>query len=108
MTFLHLLVLVVGVLAAVALADVLGHRGIGPWPAGLLVLPLVLLAGYLYSAWIAAFALGFALGAAIMLGAALVRSVRDHRRMRREERDRRRAAAAVDGAPGNGPGRARR
>lgn len=85
MTFLHLLVLVLGVLAAVVVADVLGHRGLGPWPVGLIALALVPVAGWLYSPWLAAFSLGLALGAAVVTIASWTRTFVQRRHRRREQ-----------------------
>ncbi|MFC7463342.1 hypothetical protein [Brachybacterium sp. GCM10030252] len=84
MTFLHLLTLALGVLAAVAGADLLGRKSIGPWPIGLLALALVPVAGWLYSAWLAALTLGLALGAGVVMIASWTRTFVDRRRSRRE------------------------
>jgi membrane protein implicated in regulation of membrane protease activity len=84
-TFLHLLVLVLGVLTAVVVADVLGHRGLGPWPVGLVALALVPVAGWLYSPWLAAFSLGLALGAAVVTIASWTRTFVRRRHRRREQ-----------------------
>ncbi len=85
MTFLHLLVLVLGVVAAIVVADVLGHRGLGPWPVGLIALALVPVAGWLYSPWLAAFSLGLALGAAVVMVASWTRMFVQRRHRRREQ-----------------------
>lgn len=92
MTFLHLLVLALGIVAAVALADVLSHRGIGPWPIGLGVLVLVPIAGWLYSSWLAALALGLAVGISAVLVVSWTRTFVRHRRLRREQARARREA----------------
>ncbi|WP_422116812.1 hypothetical protein [Brachybacterium sp. UNK5269] len=89
MTFLHLLVLVLGVVAAIVGADVLGHRGLGPWPIALLALALIPVAGWLYSPWLAAGSLGLALGAAAAMVAAWTRTFAQRRRLRREQLRRR-------------------
>ncbi|PWH07687.1 hypothetical protein DEO23_03435 [Brachybacterium endophyticum] len=80
MTAVHVLVLVAGLVVAIVLSDLLGHRGIGAWPVGLLALILVPVAGYFYSPWIAALALGVGLGAVSMLLVPIVRSLLDGRR----------------------------
>ena len=85
MTFLHLLVLALGIVAALVLADLLGHRGVGPWPLGLAALVLAVGAGILYSPWLAAFSLGLALGAALVMVASFTRSLLDRRHARREQ-----------------------
>lgn len=95
MTFLHLLVLALGVLAAIAASDLLGHREVGPWPIGLLALALVPLAGWLYSPWIAALSLGLALGAGIVIVASWSRSF-VQRRQSRKERARRSSNARAE------------
>lgn len=87
MTAIHVLVLVAGAVAAIILADLLGHRGIGPWPVGLLGLALVPVAGWFYSPWIAALALGLALGAGIMLVGARIREILRERRVVREAKN---------------------
>jgi len=84
-TFLHLLVLALGVVAAVVLADLLGHRGVGPWPIGLAALALAIGAGILYSPWLAAASLGLALGAAVVILASWTRSVIARRHARRHQ-----------------------
>lgn len=89
MTFLHLLVLALGVLTAIAAADVLGHRGVGPWPIGLIALALVPVAGWFYSPWLAAFSLGLALGASVVMIMSWTRTFVHRRHLRREQaRDR--------------------
>lgn len=85
MTFLHLLVLALGVVAALVLADLLGHRGIRPWPLGLAALALAVGAGILYSPWLAALSLGLALGAAVVTVASWTRTVIGRRHARREQ-----------------------
>lgn len=85
MTFLHLLVLVLGVLAAIVGADALGHRGRGPWPIALVALALVPVAGWLYSPWLAAFSLGLALGASVVMVASWTRIFVQRRHLRREQ-----------------------
>jgi len=85
-TFWHLILLVVGVLAAIASADALRHRGIGAWPVGILALALVLVAGWSYSAWLAALSLGVAAGVGIVLVATMVRGISLRRRERRTAR----------------------
>lgn len=101
-TWLHLLVLVLGAVAAVAASDLLGHRGIRPWPIGLVVLALVVAAGWFYSAWLAAAALGTGVGLLIVGGAGLVRTFVRHRRLRSE----RRASPRTERIPGSDrPGR---
>ncbi|EWS82058.1 hypothetical protein [Brachybacterium phenoliresistens] len=92
MTFWHLILLVVGILAAIASADALRHRGIGVWPVGILALALVFLAGWTYSAWLSALSLGAAAGVGIVLVATMVRGISLRRR------DRRAARAAQDEA----------
>jgi uncharacterized protein (DUF58 family) len=87
MTAVHILVLLGGVIAAIILSDLLGHRGIGAWPVGLLALALIPVAGWFYSAWLAALALGAALGACIMLMGSRVRAMLRERRARREARE---------------------
>jgi membrane protein implicated in regulation of membrane protease activity len=84
-TFLHLLALALGIVGAVAGSDVLGHRGIGPWPIGLLALLLVPVAGWLYSPWVAAIALGLALGTAVVRIASWRTAFRDRRQARRDQ-----------------------
>lgn len=85
MTFLHLLVLALGLLAAIAGSDLLSHRGVGPWPIGLVALLLVPIAGWFYSPWIAALALGLALGTGILLVASWTRTFMTRRHARREQ-----------------------
>ncbi|WP_193104868.1 hypothetical protein [Brachybacterium sp. FME24] len=85
MTFLHLLVLALGIPAALAAADLLGHRNIGPWPIGLVALALIPVAGWFYSPWIAAFALGLAVGAAGVIVTSWTRSFVHRRQTRREQ-----------------------
>lgn len=85
MTFLHLLVLALGIVAAIALSDLLGHRGVGAWPIGLGALTLALGAGLLYSPWFAALSLGLALGAAISMMASWTRDIVRRRHARREQ-----------------------
>lgn len=85
MTFLHLLVLVLGAVAAIVLADVLGHRQMGPWPVGLIALVLAVLAGLSYSPWLAALSLGLGLGTGVVLVGSWTRSVLSRRHARREQ-----------------------
>lgn len=85
MTFLHLLVLALGIVAALVLTDLLGHRGVGAWPVGLGALVLALGAGVLYSPWLAALSLGLAVGAAISLVHSWTRDLIRHRHARREQ-----------------------
>ncbi|UQN29667.1 hypothetical protein [Brachybacterium kimchii] len=104
MTAVHVLVLVAGVVAAIVLSDLLGHRGIGAWPVGLLALALVPVAGYFYSPWIAALSLGLAFGAGIMLLGTRIRSLMRERRIVRDAREARKSATESmlrrnDGAP---------
>jgi membrane protein implicated in regulation of membrane protease activity len=84
-TFLHLLVLALGIVAALVVADLLGHRGVGPWPVGLAALALALGAGLLYSPWLAALSLGLALGAAVVIVASWTRTLVARRHARREQ-----------------------
>ncbi|MGO2608181.1 MAG: hypothetical protein ACTH8V_13775 [Brachybacterium tyrofermentans] len=92
MTFLHLLVLALGVAAAVIAADLLGHRDIGPWPVGLVALLMFPVAGWFYSPWLAALALGLGLGASAVITVSWARSVIQRRHERRTQaRDRDRA-----------------
>lgn len=89
MTFLHLLVLALGVLAALVASDLLGHRGIGPWPVGLAALLLFPVAGWFYSPWLAALALGLGLGASAVITLSWTRTVMQRRHARRNQaRDR--------------------
>lgn len=85
MTFLHLLTLALGVLGALAACDLLQRRGVGPWPVGLLALALVPLAGWFYSPWLAAAALGAAIGVGVRLAASGIRVFLGRRRVRREQ-----------------------
>lgn len=85
MTFLHVLVLVLGAFAAIVLADALGHREIGPWPIGLIALVLAVVAGLSYSPWLAALSLGLGLGTGIVLVGSWTRNVLGRRRARREQ-----------------------
>lgn len=85
MTFLHLLVLALGVVAAIVLSDLLGHQGVGAWPLGLGALVLALGAGLLYSPWLAALSLGLALGAGIAMVASWTRDILRRRHARREQ-----------------------
>ena len=90
MTFLHLLVLALGVAAAVIAADLLGHRDIGPWPVGLVALLMFPGAGGFYGPWLAA--LGLGLGASAVITVSWARSVIQRRHARRTQaRDRDRA-----------------
>lgn len=89
MTFLHLLVLAVGVLVALASADLLSHADVGPWPVGVVVLLLVPLSGWLYSAWLLAFTVGAALGISTVLAAVWGREFLRRRHARRETSRRR-------------------
>lgn len=86
MTFQHLIVLALGVVLCVVMADLLRHRDRGTWPIGVLVLALVLLTGWTYSAWLAALTLGLGLGYGVVAGLDLVRSVMRGRRERRESK----------------------
>lgn len=89
MTFLHLLVLALGVLTALVASDLLGHRGIGPWPVGLAALLLFPVAGWFYSPWLAALALGLGLGASAVITLSWTRTVMQRRHARRNQaRDR--------------------
>ncbi|WP_152351670.1 hypothetical protein [Brachybacterium subflavum] len=104
MTAIHVLVLVAGIVAAIVVSDLLGHRGIGAWPVGLLALVLVPVAGYFFSAWVAALSLGLAFGAGIMLLGTRVRSLMRERRLVREAREARKSATESmldrnDGSP---------
>lgn len=82
MTLAHLILLVLGVVAAIVAADLLGHAGIGAWPIGLLVVALVGVTGWFYSGNLAAITLGLALGFCIVSGRDLVRSARRRRALR--------------------------
>ncbi|APX34297.1 hypothetical protein BH708_18065 [Brachybacterium sp. P6-10-X1] len=95
MTFLHLLVLAMGVLVAVVAADLLSHADIGPWPVGVVTVLLIPLAGWLYSAWLLAFTVGAALGVSIVLVGSWRRTFLRRRHARREMGRRRRAARAA-------------
>ena len=103
MTFLHLLVLAVGVLVAIVAADLLSHAGIGPWPVGVVTILLIPLAGWLYSAWLLAFTVGAALGTSIVLVGSWGRAFLRRRHTRREMARRRKAARAAQ--LGGGPRR---
>jgi len=83
-TFVHLGLLLLGIVAAVAASDLLGHRGLGRWPVAIGALVLVLAGGYTYSAPVSAFALGTAIGVAVMFGAERVRTFSRTRRRYRE------------------------
>lgn len=80
MIFVHLALLVLGAVLAVAAIDVLGHRGIGSWPAGLAAGALVVVGALLYSAEVSAFALGAAIGVAGAFGVGRALDFRDTRR----------------------------
>lgn len=86
MAFLHLIVLALGVVLCVVAADLLRHRGIGTWPIGVIVLALILVTGWTYSAWLAALTLGLGLGYGVVAGLDLVRSVMRGRRERSESK----------------------
>lgn len=88
MTFLHLALVALGVLAAVAASDLLGHRGIGRWPVVVAALALVIAGGWSYSASLSAFALGTAIGACLLFG---VERARDLLRTRQTYREATRA-----------------
>jgi hypothetical protein len=90
-TVLHVLVLVIGVILAIAASDLLGHRGIGAWPVGLLALALALLSGLLYNPWLAAGSLGMAAGAGSMMLAVRIREISKERRIVREAHERQNA-----------------
>lgn len=94
MTFVHLGLLALGIVAAVAAGDLLGHRGIGRWPVALAALSLVVIGGWTYSAPVSAFALGAAIGVAVGFGAEQVRSFTRTRRRYREATAARRAHQA--------------
>lgn len=100
MTFLHLALVVVGVLAALAASDLLHHRGIGRWPVGLASIALVLAGGFAYSASVSALALGSAIGCCALFGVDRVRELARTRRAyletarERRERERRIVRAA--------------
>jgi ABC-type transport system involved in cytochrome bd biosynthesis fused ATPase/permease subunit len=91
MTVLHILVLVAGLVGAIALTDVLGHRDIGPWPVGILALALIPVAGLTYSPWLAALSLGVATGTAIMMVGSRIREITHERQIKKEARERRQA-----------------
>lgn len=101
MTFLHLLVLVLGVVAAVVAADLLGHRDLGPWPVGLVALLLFPVAGWFYSPWLAALALGLGLGASAVITVSWARTIMQRRHARRNQaRDRDQARSRqLEGPP---------
>lgn len=86
MSILHLLVLALGVVAAVVAADLLRHRDIGSWPVGILVVVLIPITGWTYSAWLASLTLGLGIGFAGMAGIDLVRSVGRGRSLRTQAR----------------------
>ena len=85
-TFLHLLAVLVGIVATVVAADLLRHANVGTWPIGVVILVLILVTGWTYSAWLAALTLGLATGFAAIAGLDLVRSVARGRRERSESR----------------------
>lgn len=101
MTFLHLLVLAVGVLVALVAADLLSHADIGPWPVGVVTVLLIPLAGWLYSAWLLAFTVGAALGISTVLVGSWGREFLRRRHTRREMSRRRKDArsAQLGGVP---------
>jgi hypothetical protein len=87
MTVLHTLVLVVGLVGAIALTDVLGHRGIGPWPVGLVALALVPVAGLTVNPWLAALSLGMAVGTALVMASTRVREIAHERQAKKQARE---------------------
>lgn len=86
MTFLHLILLILGVVGSIVLADVLGHAGIDTWPIGLLILVLIVVTGWTYSGSLASVTIGLAIGFCLVAGASLVRSISTGRRLRKEDR----------------------
>lgn len=86
MTFLHLLVLLIGVAVTVVAADLLRHANIGTWPIGIVILLLILATAWTANAWLASLTLGLALGFGVIAGLDLVRSVTRGRRERAEAR----------------------
>ncbi|WP_105566579.1 hypothetical protein [Microbacterium halophytorum] len=86
MTILHWIVLALCAAAAIVASDMLGHRGVRPWPVGLLTIALVVLAGVFYSPWLAAAGLGFGTGLLILAVGSLARTFLKHRSRRRSER----------------------
>jgi MFS family permease len=79
-------IVVVGAVAAVAVSDVLGHRGLPTWPVGLIALAVFIVAGLTYSAWLAAAALGIGCGALIVSARVFVQTVFERRRRQSDSR----------------------
>lgn len=93
MTILHWIVLALCAAAAIVASDMLGHRGIRPWPVGLATIAVVLLAGVFYSAWLAAAGLGLGTGLLAVAIGALAKTFMKHRARRSAERGRARPTA---------------
>lgn len=96
MIFAHLALLVVGIVAGFVASDVLMHRGLPSWPLLLVVLVLVGVSGWLYSAPLLAFTLGLALSASTVAAVSWTKSFLTtraeykHAARTRRERERRR------------------
>lgn len=94
MTLLQAVLLVAGAIAALVGNDMLGHRGVGRWPLGLVVIALIVASG----AFISAELLAFTLGAAVVTGGASLRewagelsaTRREYRQRKEAEEQRRR------------------
>ena len=93
MTIVHCIVLALGVAIALVLCDLLERAGIGTWIAALATIPLVVAAGWYYSAWLAALSLGYALGISVRTITIWSRRALARRHERAQQRDATRANA---------------